>query len=187
MSEGDLRSLALRGGHHALIGSATEHDAAELVQYLELIAGETDFITFGRGELGITIEQEAAFVRGLQSGGGLMLKAVVDGEIAGVGSLMAERRPRLRHNATLGLSVQRKYWGMGVGRALCEELIIGAQALAVTRIELRVRHDNARAISLYETLGFQLRGTLPGAFIANGIEYDDLLMDLRLHHDPPRT
>ena len=184
---GELRSLSLRGGQHALIGPATEDDAAELLAYIELIAGETTFTSFGRGEFGMTIEQEAAFVRGLQGAGGLMLKALIDGEIVGAASLVRERRPRLRHNATLGLSVQRKHWGLGVGRALCEELIIGARERGLTRVELRVRHDNTRAISLYETLGFQVRGTLPGAFIVDGVEYDDLLMDLRLHHDAPPT
>lgn len=56
---------------------------------------------------------------------------------------------------------------------------------ALTRIELRVRHDNARAISLYEEIGFRLEGTLRGAFIVDGVEHDDQIMGLRLHREQP--
>ncbi len=180
----EAQTVSLRGGHHAVIAPATEWDAAALVAYLDDVAGETDFLTFGRGGFGITVEQEAVFVRELhERGNGLILQARIDGEISGVASLMRPRTSRLRHTAELGLSVRNKYWGMGLGRTLCEELILDARQLGLTRIELRVRHDNTRAISLYEALGFQLEGTLRGAFMVDGIEYDDQIMGLRLHGD----
>ena len=182
------QTVSLRGGHHANIAPAGEHDAAALLSYLDLVAGETDFLAFGRGEVGLTIEQEAAFVRRLHAeDGGLMLKATIDGEIAAVASLLRLTRSRVRHSASLGLSVQRKYWAMGLGRAMTEALMPEARRLGLTRIELRVRHDNARAISLYETLGFQLEGTLRGAFKVGEVEYDDLIMSLLLRHGPATT
>jgi RimJ/RimL family protein N-acetyltransferase len=181
----EAQTVSLRGGHHAVIARATEHDAAALLSYLDLVAGETDFLAFERGEVGLTLEQEAAFVRRLHAeDGGVMLKASIDGEIAAVASLLRLSRSRVRHGASLGLSVQKRYWAMGLGRALCEALILEAKHLGLTRIELRVRHDNARAISLYETLGFQLEGTLRAAFKVGELEYDDLIMGLLLRHEP---
>ena len=67
---------------------------------------------------------------------------------------------------------------------MCEALMPEARRLGLTRIELRVRQDNARAISLYETLGFQLEGTLRSAFKVGEVEYDDLIMSLLLRHEP---
>lgn len=175
-------SVTLKGGERALIERTTEADAAELIQYLEQVAGESDFLSFGPGEVGLTVEQEAALVRRLHGeGGGLMLKASIDGEIAALSTLVRLPRPRVRHCGSFGLSVLRKYWALGLGRALSEAIVLEARQLDFTRIELRVRHDNPRAISLYETLGFRVEGRLEGAFMVNGVAYDDLIMGLMLH------
>jgi len=181
----ETQSVSLRGGHFATIALATEHDAAALLSFLDLVAGETDFLSFGRGEVGLTLEQEAEFVRRLHAeDGGVMLKATILGEIAAVASLLRQSRSRVRHSASLGLSVRKDYWAMGLGRAISEALILEARRLGLTRIELRVRHDNPRAISLYETLGFQVEGTLRGAFVVDNVQHDDLIMGLLLRHEP---
>jgi RimJ/RimL family protein N-acetyltransferase len=184
----DAQTVSLRGGRHAVIAPATEHDAAALLAYLDDVGDESDFLTFGRGGPGLTLEQEATFVRDLRElENGVMLRASIDGEIAGVATLLRPRPARVRHMAQLGLSVRKKYWGLGLGRVLAEELILDARQLGLTRVELRVRHDNARAVSLYEALGFRLEGRLSGAFKVGDVEYDDLLMALRLHEDSAST
>jgi len=109
-----------------------------------------------------------------------MLKAVVDGDIAGTGSLMRGTRSRFRHAADLGLGVRKRFWGLGVGRALMEALIAAAREQGIARIALRVRADNARAIRLYESLGFVHEGRLVGAFVVGNQKYDDLAMALHL-------
>ncbi|HEX2875338.1 MAG TPA: GNAT family protein [Polyangiaceae bacterium] len=175
-------SVALKGGQHALIERATEADAPRLIEYLEQAAGETDFLSFGAGEVGLTVEQEAALVRRLHGeDAGVMLKASIDGEIVGLSTLIRLPRPRVRHCGSFGLSVLRKHWALGLGRAISEAVVLEARQLGLTRIELRVRHDNPRAISLYETLGFEVEGRLRGAFMVGGVAYDDLLMGLLLH------
>lgn len=184
----DAQSVSLRGGQHALIGRAAPEEAAALLDYLEQVAGESDFLSFGSGEVGLSVEQEAALVRRLhEQGEGVMLKASIDGRLVAIATLMRFPRPRLRHGASFGLSVLRQHWGMGLGRALTEAIILEARALGLARIELRVRHDNARAVSLYEAVGFELEGRLRGAFAVDGVEYDDLLMGIHLHrHRAPR-
>lgn len=176
------QSVALKGGQHARIERATEADAARLIEYLERVAGESDFLSFGPGEVGLSVDQEAALVRRLHvEGDGVMLKASIDGEIAALSTLVRLPRPRVRHCGSFGLSVRRKYWALGLGRALSEAVVLEARQLDFTRIELRVRHDNPRAISLYEALGFQVEGRLEGAFMVDGIAHDDLIMGLMLH------
>lgn len=174
-------SVTLKGGEHALIERATEADAAQLIQYLEQVAGESEFLSFGPGEVGLSVEQEAALVRRLhQEDQGVMLKASIDGEIAALSTLVRLPRPRVRHCGSFGLSVLRKYWALGLGRALSEAVVLEARQLDFRRIELRVRHDNPRAISLYETLGFQVEGRLQDAFMVGRVAYDDLIMGLVL-------
>lgn len=180
MSEEQI--VSLRGGQRAVIARAVEQDAAAILRHLDAVAGETDFLPFGRGEVDITVEQEQASLRRLhEEGDGVVLKASIDGELAALATLRRLPRPRVRHGATLGLSVLKPYWALGLGRAILEALILEGRRLGLTRIELRTRHDNTRAISLYEALGFQLEGTLRGAFKVGEVVYDDLIMGLLLH------
>lgn len=181
----EATTISLHGGAHATIARPFESDAAAVVDYLDLVSGETDFLTFGAGQLGRTVEEQAADIRGYASPGrGLMLQARVGDEIAGIIVIHRLARPRVHHRGELGISVRQKFWGMGIGRALCEAAIVEARHIGLTRIDLHTRHDNARAIALYEDLGFQLEGRLRGAFRVGEVEHDDLVMALRLHAEP---
>ncbi|NMB24181.1 MAG: hypothetical protein GX986_01465 [Firmicutes bacterium] len=55
----------LNSGERLLIRETTTADAPQLIAYIEAVASESDFLTFGPGEFGITIEQEKAHLRGL--------------------------------------------------------------------------------------------------------------------------
>jgi RimJ/RimL family protein N-acetyltransferase len=159
----------------------TSADAAETLAYLNTVAGESTYTSFGPGELGLTVNAQATFLATQNRPGcGLMLKAVAEGRIVGVVSLGQSARSRVRHVGELGLSVLRSHSGAGLGRALCQRAISEAPALGISRIELKVREDNDRAIHLYETLGFVQEGRLRHAFRAEGRAFDEFLMALIL-------
>ena len=50
----------------------------------------------------------------------------------------------------------------------------------VTKINLRVRTDNPRAIALYERKGFTFEGTIRRELLIDGVYYDHHLMGLVL-------
>ena len=59
------------------------------------------------------------------------------------------------------MSVRKSCWGLGMGSRLVDALIEWASANPLlTKINLRVREDNTRAIRLYERKGFVKEGTL---------------------------
>jgi RimJ/RimL family protein N-acetyltransferase len=173
-------STRLRDGRIALVTSATEADAAAVLRHIELCGGETDFMSFGKGELDLVLEDEVEYLKTLSDpAGGVALKAEVDGKLVGLATIVRGSRPRFRHTGLLGLSVQREVWGQGLGRALCEAALSGARASGIRRVTLYVRADNLRAIRLYEALGFRHEGRMLGAFAVGSVEYDDLVMGLR--------
>jgi RimJ/RimL family protein N-acetyltransferase len=156
---------------------ATEGDAAETLAFLHQASQETDFLGFTPGNVGITLEQQAAFLRSLdEPGAGTLLKAVVDGSIVATGGITRAKSIRFRHVGELGLSVLRSHWGRGVGRALMEGLVREGERLGLLRLSLKVRADNARAIALYESIGFRHEGRLVSAFAVGDTLYDDLQM-----------
>lgn len=163
------------------ISPVVEADAARVLEHCEAIAPETDFLTFGVGEFGVSLDEEIGFIRAYAEGGkGLMLKAVVGTAIVGMATLTRNPRPRVRHTGELGLSVRRAFWGRGIGTALCRRTFEEARALGFTRVTLRVRADNTRALRLYEQLGFVVEGRIAAAMVVDGVEHDDLAMALSL-------
>jgi RimJ/RimL family protein N-acetyltransferase len=178
------QTISLRGGLTAEIARVVEADAARVVAYFNQVSGETDFASFGAGRYPRNVEQELLHIRTLTlPSKGLMLKATVSGELAGIVGINRLGGPHVDHNGVLGISLLQKYWGVGLGRALCEAAFVEARHIGLTRIELRARHDNHRAIALYESLGFQHEGRLRGAFKVDETEHDDVLMALRLHSE----
>lgn len=63
----------------------------------------------------------------------------------------------------------KKYRGKGYSKfALDKTLDFGFNKLGLNRIWLKVRKDNSRAISLYQSAGFSLEGTLREALFKKG-------------------
>lgn len=99
------------------------------------------------------------------------------GEIAGYASVKKLFPARLRHVGVLAVAVHPAFQRRGFGRALVCEVISWAERGDVCRLELYVRSDNARAISLYRSVGFELEGIRRG-FIktSSGDLIDDFIM-----------
>ncbi len=71
---------------------------------------------------------------------------------------MRSARPRIRHIGEFGIIVAKSHWGLGVGKAMCLAMLDAARHVGVTKVNLEVREDNARAIRLYEAVGFTREG-----------------------------
>lgn len=107
----------------------------------------------------------------------VMTQAVGEELIIGCASLNVFANPRLRHSASVGIMVHLDHQGMGVGTKLMEALLdVADHWLMLIRVELTVFKDNAKAIKLYEKLGFVVEGQKKKAAIRNGIYEDELLM-----------
>lgn len=69
------------------------------------------------------------------------------------------------HIATASFMVARDARGLGVGRALCEYVLAAARAAGYAGMQFNaVVETNVSAVRLYEHLGFEIVGTVPGAF-----------------------
>lgn len=97
--------------------------------------------------------------------------------IIGLCGLHVPANPRLRHSASIGLMVHADYQDQGVGTALMKAVLdIADNWLMLTRVELTVFVDNARAIHLYEKMGFVKEGRKVKAAIRGGEYADEYLM-----------
>ena len=88
--------------------------------------------------------------------------------------------PAIAHVGTLGMGVLPGYRGRGIGESLLRACLAQARTRGITRVELSARADNARAISLYERVGFVREGVKRGAMRYEGVDYDCVMMGLML-------
>ena len=168
----------LSNGWKVIIRPVVIEDAAPFIDYLEQIAGETDFLTFGTGELTAGIAEEVAIIESYSGQNGrVFFVAEVDNRIVGAINFRGNDLPRVRHTGDFGLSVLKEYWGQGIGSLLITTLIAWAKASGqIRKINLTVRCDHMRAICLYRRLGFVDEGRITRGFYVNGCFFDAILM-----------
>lgn len=85
----------------------------------------------------------------------------------------------IAHTGTLGMGVLPEYRGRGIGESLLRACLEKARSKGIVRVELAARVDNARAIRLYERLGFEREGIKRGAMRYDGVDYDCVMMAAR--------
>lgn len=159
---------------------AQAEDAAALLDYLKIVGGETENLSFGAEGVPLDVEAEKAYLgMQAQSQDNIQLLAKANGEIIGTASLNRKQR-RMGHRAEFGISLKKAWWGCGAAFALMERILAFAKETGVEQVNLEVRSDNKRAIALYEKFGFRKLCTFPGFFKINGEMIDFDLMNLSI-------
>ena len=164
-----------------VIERARAEDAAALLDYLKIVGGETENLSFGAEGVPLTLEEEQTYLgKQYESADNAQYLAKVNGEIIGTASL--NRKPRrMRHRGEFGISLKKAWWGCGAASVLTEAVLAFAKENGFEQLNLEVRSDNIRAIRLYEKFGFRKLCTFPGFFKINGEYIDFDLMNLELN------
>jgi L-phenylalanine/L-methionine N-acetyltransferase len=102
--------------------------------------------------------------------------AVIEGKV--IGTLGLNRlEGRRSHVGTIGMAVHDAFAGRGAGSALMAAAVEQADRwLNLTRLELNVYADNARAIALYERFGFEREGLFRAFAWRDGAYADSVAM-----------
>jgi RimJ/RimL family protein N-acetyltransferase len=172
----------LKNGQTLLIREATPGDAQAVLDHVHAISGETDFLSFGPGEFDIPLDREREILQGYhEADNQLYLVGLLENQTVSTLSFSGGHRPRVQHTGEFGFSVRKAYWGLGIGTLMLDALLDWARdTQIITKVNLRVRTDNVRAIALYLRKGFALEGTIRQAIRIDGTYYDHHWMGLEL-------
>ena len=178
-----FKRISLKDGRECILRNAEVKDADAVIYNFNLTHGQTDFLTSYPDESRLTHEGEEKYIKDKEeSENELELIAEVDGIIvgtAGVDSLGTYEK--IRHRAGFGISVDKEYWGLGIGRALTETCIECARDAGYVQLELEVVAANEAALSLYTSVGFKEYGRNPKAFRSRYSGWqENILMRLEL-------
>ncbi len=169
-------------GYTLLIREAQPADAEKMVEYVNIVAGESDNIGFGPGEITLTVEQEREIVsRYAEADNMIFLVGYIGDELVSLANFSSSQRPRMRHTGEFGMSVKKKYWRHGIGQAMLQALIDWAKGTGIIRkMNLRVTTYNTAGIALYEKMGFKKVGIITRDMMINGKFVDTILMGLEI-------
>ena len=171
-------TLRLADGRSLRIRSAEEADAKNVCDLFARTHEQTDYLLAYPEESSFTVEQEGAFLqRLLESDREVMLLSEVDGVLCGCASVCAVGvKYKIRHRAEFGISVDKSFWGLGIGTKLTQTAIDCAKTAGYRQLELDVVADNASALALYKKFGFVEYGRNPKGFRSRNTGYQELVL-----------
>ncbi|MBN2794506.1 MAG: GNAT family N-acetyltransferase [Clostridia bacterium] len=162
------------------IREAKVKDASSTVEFMNWVTGEVDYHTYGANDFNIRPEDEARMIEMFHSRDNcLFLIATFSGQIVAVATLTGGVKERVKHRGTIGITVAKRFWRLGIGQQMMRIIINYAEKSPVlTKLELLVHEENIPAIKLYNKLGFFREGTIQRYFRFEETYYDGINMGL---------
>ncbi len=178
------KSVALKDGRVCVIRNGTEQDALPVLSNFILTHEQTDFLTTYPEETSFTPDQEKEYLKNkTDSEREAELVAEIDGTIAGTAGIgLIRNAEKVRHRASFGISIDKAWWGLGIGRALTEACIECARQAGYLQLELEAVADNTRALALYRSVGFTEYGRNPRGFRSRTNGWQEIVL-MRLELD----
>jgi len=101
--------------------------------------------------------------------------AELDGKVVGMYILHPNNVGRCGHICNASYAVDRRMRGHGIGKALVSDCLRQGKKLGYRLLQFNaVVATNTTARKLYEKLGFQQLGTIPGGFLMPDGHYEDI-------------
>lgn len=181
MKEGTiLRSFDARDGKRVTLRAPRWGDLDDFLHLINSLVEEKAMIIINEKQ---TRDFEVGWISQLLSGVErdkiAALIAEVDGRLVGSCQINL-KKGYLAHLGSLGISLLDGYRDIGIGQEMMLEAEKQASRLGVEVVELEVFAANARAIHVYEKVGYKVTGRVPNAVKWNGGYMDSLIMVKRI-------
>ncbi|MFN7882858.1 MAG: GNAT family N-acetyltransferase [bacterium] len=150
-------------------------DASSFRDCLDAVARERKFLAQVEAP---PLERMEQFVADSVSKDAAQYVAVKDGNVIGWCDIFPHWAYALQHVGVLGMGVLSPYRGQGLGKRLILQTLAHAREKGIYRVTLEAREDNAKAIRLYESVGFKHEGRAPCAMRFDGVFYAGATMAL---------
>lgn len=177
-----MNIVQIKSGKKIILREPIESDAKEIIDFYNMVGGETSYLSFERGEYQLSEEGQINSINNInKSINNTMILAMRHSEIVGIGTISSNQKIKGRHVGELGIVIKEEFCNLGLGRIMMEYLIDWCKYNNITRkISLSVREDNPRAIALYKKCGFEVEGILKNETYLDGEFFNIVIMGLIL-------
>ena len=177
------RKIIMKDGSTCVLRPNGPDLAAEMIEYMKLTAGETEYLLRYPDEVHFTLEKEQEILSWImEDPGHVMMAALVDGKVAGNASFsgIGDKR-KILHRCSLAIALYKEYWGLGIGTAMIGYLTELARQIGYEQMDLEVVAENENALALYRKCGFVESGRRVHALkFDDGSYHDEILMYKKL-------
>lgn len=177
------KEVVLKNGERVLLRSAGPDDAENFLKHLRISHAES-YLNLNRKEDGwnsvSVAEQQKALSEYEESPVKFMMAALAGNQVIGGLGFIGSPIEFRRHNASLGMSIQKKFGNLGLGRAMLQYSLEQGRTAGFCRVDLTVRTHNLTGIALYEKLGFKRNGTFKNIARIDGEYFDEYSYELFL-------
>ena len=164
MGEIKTRRMTAKQGEQFLIRTASEDDAAAVLNLYKSVTAEGRYTLLMLDEFKRTEEAERlSIAKDRERPGNLHVVAVVDGQIVGMARVRSGELKRTAHFADVDSVWVRSNWRrQGIGNALIDSIVHWAEANeGIEKLGLFVFSTTEAAIALYQRNGFIMEGRAP--------------------------
>lgn len=63
MDKNFIKEITLNSGERLILRTPIEEDAKNMIEYLNIVGGESDNLLFGKDEFRLSVEQEAEYIK----------------------------------------------------------------------------------------------------------------------------
>ncbi len=164
------KKITLNDGRKCTLRSVCREDATNMIEYLRIVSGESEFLLRNADEVTYTVEAEGNILENKRNAPReIMMVAEIEGIIAGnCGIISRGDLRRVRHRCGFAIALKQQYCDAGLGTAMMEYALSLAKAMGYEQVELEVVVGNDRAKHLYEKMGFKETGR-----VVRSLKYDD--------------
>lgn len=168
----------IKNGQRVLIRSATDKDADKVLTLSYDVINEGKTLIAISEEFNITTDEQKEFIHLYNN---IPLNCILVAEfnhcIIGMLTFQCGTLKRYSHHGTIGMIVDKRWRGMGIGKALLTSLIEWAYFQpTLEKLCLEVLASNTNAISLYKKFGFIEEGRQIKQVKKSVGEYDDIIL-----------
>ena len=160
------KTITLKNGKIAVLKTPDFGEGEQLLNFIKTSCGETEFLLrYPEEWASATVESEEKWIKNVREAKNVLtIACYVDGKAVGNCSITFFGTIKTKHRATIGISILKKFWNLGIGSALFREMLAAAEAHEGTEIvELEFIEGNDRARALYEKFGFRIVCERPNA------------------------
>jgi L-amino acid N-acyltransferase YncA len=144
-----------------LIRDATDEDWPRIWPFLHAIVAAGETFTYDRG----MTEAQGRAIWMLQPPGRTVVAVDPGDTVLGTANMYANRTGPGSHVSSASFMVDSAQGGKGVGRALGEDALRWARDQGFHAMQFNaVVESNTRAVRLWQSIGFEIVGTVPEAF-----------------------
>ena len=172
-----FEKVKLKDNRDCILRTPENSDAENVLALFVKMLGQSDNLALYPEENTFSLGDEKDFLAEKSNSlNSIYLCAFVDDVLVGGADFWPlSSTIKTRHRANFGISVDKSYHNLGIGKALTKACIKCAKEAGYLQLELQVITSNTSAIALYKDLGFVEFGRNPKGFLTKTKEWQELI------------